>query len=73
MKPCNKLIPWSLGSNDPACNEGDMASLGWEYPMEKEMATHSRTFAWRIPWKAHGVDKEKDTTQWLNKVIIHVY
>ena len=25
-------------------------SLGREYPLEKEMATHSSTFAWKIPW-----------------------
>ena len=25
-------------------------SLGWEDPPEKEMAPHSRTLAWRIPW-----------------------
>ena len=25
-------------------------SLGGEHPLEKEMATHSRTFAWEIPW-----------------------
>ena len=25
-------------------------SLGWEYPLEKEMAVHSRTIAWKIPW-----------------------
>ena len=25
-------------------------SLGWEDPLEKEMATHSNIFAWRIPW-----------------------
>ena len=25
-------------------------SLGWEDPMEKERATHSRTLAWKIPW-----------------------
>ena len=25
-------------------------SLGWEDPLEKEMATLSRIFAWRIPW-----------------------
>ena len=24
--------------------------LGWEYPLEKEMATHSSTLAWEIPW-----------------------
>ena len=25
-------------------------SLGWEDPLEKEMATHSRTITWKIPW-----------------------
>ena len=25
-------------------------SLGWEDPLEKEMAIHSRSIAWKIPW-----------------------
>ena len=25
-------------------------SLGWEDPLEKEMASHSRTIAWKMPW-----------------------
>jgi len=25
-------------------------SLGWEDPVEKEMATHSNILAWKIPW-----------------------
>ena len=25
-------------------------SLGWEDPLEKEMATHSTVLAWEIPW-----------------------
>ena len=25
-------------------------SLGWEDPLEMEMATHSSILAWRIPW-----------------------
>jgi len=24
--------------------------LGWEDPLEKEIATHSSTLAWKIPW-----------------------
>ena len=24
--------------------------LGWEYPLEKKLATHSSIFAWEIPW-----------------------
>ena len=34
-----------------ACNVGDLGSiLGQEDPLEKEMTTHSRTLAWKIPW-----------------------
>ena len=30
-------------------------SLGWEDSLEKEMATHSSTIAWKIPWtEEHG-------------------
>ena len=25
-------------------------SLGWEDPLEREMATHSSILAWKIPW-----------------------
>ena len=25
--------------------------LGWEDPLEKEMAIHSSTLAWKIPWR----------------------
>ena len=25
-------------------------SLGWEDPLEKEMANHSSVLSWRIPW-----------------------
>ena len=28
----------------------EIQSLGWEDPLEKEMATHSSILAWRIPW-----------------------
>ena len=30
--------------------ETGVRSLGWEDPLEKEMATHSSTLAWKIPW-----------------------
>ena len=35
----------------PATLETQVRSLGREDPLEKEMATHSRTLAWRIPWR----------------------
>ena len=34
----------------PAMQETGVRSLGWEGPLEKEMATHSSILAWRIPW-----------------------
>ena len=34
----------------PAMQETLVRSLSWEDPLEKEMATHSSVFAWRIPW-----------------------
>ena len=34
----------------PAMWETWVRSLGWEDPLEKEMATHSSILAWRIPW-----------------------
>ena len=34
-----------------AYNTRDPGSIpGWEDPLEKEMATHSSTLAWKIPW-----------------------
>ena len=34
----------------PAMRETPIRSLAWEDPLEKEMATHSSTLAWKIPW-----------------------
>ena len=43
--------------HENTCNAGDclqcrrrVQSLGWEDPLEKEMATDSSILAWRIPW-----------------------
>ena len=34
----------------PAMQETWVRSLGQEDPLEKGMATHSSTLAWKIPW-----------------------
>ena len=34
----------------PTMRETQVRSLGWKDPLGKEMATHSTTFAWKIPW-----------------------
>ena len=52
--------------------ETQVQHLGWEDPLEKEMATHSSVLAWRIPWtkepgglQSMGL-QESDTTYPLN-------
>ena len=34
----------------PAMQDTWIRSPGWEDPLEKEMATHSSAFAWKMPW-----------------------
>jgi len=36
--------------NLPAKQETQVLSLGWEDPLEKEVAAHSSIFAWKISW-----------------------
>ena len=53
----------------PAMQETRVRSLGGEDPLEKEMATHSSTLAWKIPWPEKPcrlqsmVSEELDTTE----------
>ena len=60
----------------PTMRETQVRSLDWENPLEKEMATHSSTLAWKISWNIPGVvgyspwgRKESDTTERLHFVI----
>ena len=39
-----------LVKNLPAVQETQVQFLGWEDPLEKEMATQSSILAWEIPW-----------------------
>ena len=54
--------------------ETQVQSLSWEDPLEKEMAAHSSTLAWRIPWGRSLVGyspwgrKESDTTERLHSL-----
>ena len=38
------------GKHLPTMWETHVQSLGQEDPLEKEVATHSSTLAWKIPW-----------------------
>ena len=44
-----------LIKNLPAMLEAWVLSLDWEYPQEKEMATHCSILAWEIPWTQEPV------------------
>ena len=52
----------------PTMLETWVESLGWEDPLQKEMATHSSILAWEMPWTevSRGLQswghKEWDTT-----------
>ena len=50
-----------------AGDTGDMVrSLGWEDPLEGEMATHSSILVWRIPWTedAGGLQSMESQKSW---------
>ena len=46
-----------MAKNPPAKQETRAPSLGWEDPLEKEMATHSSILAWEIPWTEEPADQ----------------
>ena len=76
MVATNLAIETSLaaqtGKRLPTMQETWVRSLGREDPLAKEMATHSSTLAWKIPWKEEPgrlqmwSRKESDTTERLH-------
>ena len=52
-KPFTGMFTWVAQrlKRLPGMLETRVRSLGREDPLEKEMATHSSTLAWRIPWR----------------------
>ena len=62
-------------NNLPTMWETWVRSLGWEDPLEKEMATHSSILAWKIPWteepgRLQSIGhKKSDTTERLSTAL----
>ena len=61
----------------PAMWETWVQSLGREDPLEKEIATHSSTLAWKIPWteepgRLQSMGSQSDTTERLH-FHLHTY
>ena len=50
----------------PAMWETQVPSLGWEDPLEKEMATLSSILAWKIPWTQSAGLKRVGKAEWLH-------
>ena len=51
----SNLVFWAsqvtqMVKNLPGVQDTWVRSLGWEDPLEKEMASHSSILTWRIPW-----------------------
>ena len=75
--PTNICIVKAMGflvaqmvKNLPAMRETWVQSLGWDDPLEEDMATHSSILAWRIPMDrgacqaiVHGGHKHLDMTE----------
>ena len=49
----------------PAMRETWVRSLGWEDPLEKEIAAHSSILAWKIPWTVEPVGLQSTGLQRL--------
>ena len=66
--------------NLPAMRETWIRSLGWEDPVEEDMATYSSILAWKIPrdrgaWQAtvHGVAKSRTHQETKRKAHMEVH
>ena len=57
----------------PTTQETQVWSLGWENPLEKEMAIHSRTLAWKIPWmeesgRLQSIESQRVGHDWVTSL-----
>ena len=57
--------------------ETQVRSLGWEDPLEKEMATHSSTLAWKIPWteercRLQSMESQRVGHNWATSLRQHI-
>ena len=72
LKDIIGFLGGSVVKNPPAMQKAWVRSLGWEDPLEKEMAAHSSILVWEIPWteepgalQSMG-SKELAMTEWLS-------
>ena len=63
--------------NLPAMQKTRVWSLGWENPLEEEMATHSSILAWKILWteepgRLQSMGSQRVEHSWVTKHIAHI-
>ena len=61
----------------PPMWESWVQSLGWEDPLEKEMATYSSILAWRIPWteklgRLQSTGSQRVRHDWVTSLLDHL-
>ena len=64
-------------NNLPANQMTLVWSLGWEDPLEKEMATHSSILAWKIPWaeetgELQSMGSQRVTQNWVTNTSAYI-
>ena len=59
--------------------ETQVQSLGWEDPLEEDMATHSNILAWKILWtekpgrlQSMGLQRVRGRHDWSNLAYTHM-
>ena len=75
---CQASLVAQMVKNLHAIQETRIWSLGQEDPLEKEMETHSSTFAWRIPWteepgRLKSLGSERVGHDWATNITTTVY
>ena len=76
LKDCQNSLVAQTVKRPPAMQETRVRSLGQEDPLEKKMAIHSSTLAWRIPWMKEpgglqSVGSQRSGHDWVTSHITH--
>ena len=71
-----QLLWWKTIKHLPTMPETRVRSLGWEVPLEKEMATHSSILAWKIPCieepgRLQSMGSQRVGHDWATSLYIH--
>ena len=80
MELYKTLMVAQMVKNLPAVQETQVPSLGWEHPLEKEMAIHSSILTWKILWteepgELQSMESQRaghdwvTNMQWIRKLI----